>query len=821
MPIFHFIIYIIYIIIHIAKVHNPSIITYMFKSMFTSQFSGQAGASEGKNIFTKAAEWCLAASAFLLPLWFWPNTLSPVEFNKALMLSVLVFAAFLCYLAQAITFGKIKMPFHWSFLLLFGSILVWLASALTSKFGGALWGLGSEPTSFLSILVFSLYFLMIGMVFNNTSSLFKIFSGIFLGMMILIVGSLLSAIGWLAWAGALFSDKTFNTIGSWNSLSLAAGFFILMLYPFVSNFSKGFLRWVLAVAFVLSLILMAIVNFQLAWIIMGFFALVILSYSIWRRNVSAAAIGIPMLILLFALFGFFFNDYIATNLTVAAPAEVSVNYKATLDVAKEALKASPLLGSGPGTFGYLWDQYKPAAVNNTVFWGIRFTSGASYLLSMPGEVGFIAWGLFLVFIALIWHKGIRSSALQSETLSSAFAISAFLAASYMLVVWSFYPVGYALAAFGFLSFGLVLAVAHACGGIRTAEISLFSEGPKGLVSAMAVVVLIIGSFGGLYVVSSKYIGQSVFQNGLDAFNSQGKADIAEQQMLLASRSDSRNDIYFRNLSQLYMIKARLLLQDNSTPKELLGSQFKDMLDKAVVASKSSISANPLDFGNYRALGKIYEFLVPLNAAGAVDAAISQYDEAIKRSPKNPLIYNDKALVYMSDATARRDFTGLKKAEEALLKAIDLKPDYTDAHFLLAQVFDAEGNQNEAIRRSEAAALLAPNDIGSLFQLGLLYYKNNRLEDAGIVLERAISINNNYSNARYFLGLVYDRQKRTGDAIGQFEKIAELNPGNEEVKRILSNLRRGKGALSGIAPPAKAPDKRNEPPISESSSSGNR
>ena len=440
---------------------------------------------------------------------------------------------------------------------------------------------------------------------------------------------------------------------------------------------------------------------------------------------------------------------------------------------------------------------------------------------MPGEVGFIAWGLFLVFIALIWHKGIRSSALQSETLSSAFAISAFLAASYMLVVWSFYPVGYALAAFGFLSFGLVLAVAHACGGIRTAEISLFSEGPKGLVSAMAVVVLIIGSFGGLYVVSSKYIGQSVFQNGLDAFNSQGKADIAEQQMLLASRSDSRNDIYFRNLSQLYMIKARLLLQDNSTPKELLGSQFKDMLDKAVVASKSSISANPLDFGNYRALGKIYEFLVPLNAAGAVDAAISQYDEAIKRSPKNPLIYNDKALVYMSDATARRDFTGLKKAEEALLKAIDLKPDYTDAHFLLAQVFDAEGNQNEAIRRSEAAALLAPNDIGSLFQLGLLYYKNNRLEDAGIVLERAISINNNYSNARYFLGLVYDRQKRTGDAIGQFEKIAELNPGNEEVKRILSNLRRGKGALSGIAPPAKAPDKRNEPPISESSSSGNR
>jgi len=781
--------------------------------MFISQFSDQVGAGEGKNFFTKVAEWCLVASAFLLPLWFLPNTLSPVEFNKALMLSVLVFVAFLCYLAHAITFGKIKMPFHWSFLLLLGSVSVWLTSALISKFGGALWGLGSEPTSFLSILVFSLYFLMVGMVFDNTASLFKIFSGIFLGLAILIVGSLLSAMGWLTWAGALFSDKTFNTVGSWNSLSFAAGFFILMLYPFISNFSGRLLKWIFGVSFVLALVLMAVVNFQLAWIITGFFALVILSYSIWRRNVSTAAIGIPMLMLLFALFGFFFHDYIAT-MTVAAPAEVGVNYEATLNVAEEALKVSPFLGSGPGTFGYLWDQYKPTEVNNTIFWGVRFTSGASYLLSMPGEVGFIAWGLLLVFLAMIWYKGIRSSTSQSETLPSAFAFSAFLVTSYMLVVWSFYPAGYTLTAFGFLSLGLVLATAHAYGGIKVFEISLFSEGPKGLVSAMAVVVLIIGSFGGLYIVSSKYIGQSVFKKGLDAFNIDQKTDTAEMQMLLASRSDARNDVYFRNLSQLYMINAQLLLQNNSTTRELLGSQFKDMLDKAVTEAQKAVAINPLDYGNYRVLGKIYEFLVPLNAAGSVDMAILQYDEAIKHSPKNPMLYHDKALVYMSDATTRGDFSGLKKAEEALLKAVELKPDYTAAHFLLAQIFDAAGNQNEAIRRSEAAALLAPNDIGSLFQLGLLYYKNSRLEDARMVLERAVSINNNYSNARYFLGLVYDRQKKTNDAIGQFEKIAELNPGNEEIKKILANLRSGKGALSGIAPPA--PDKRNEPPVKESS-----
>ena len=261
-----------------------------------------------------------------------------------------------------------------------------------------------------------------------------------------------------------------------------------------------------------------------------------------------------------------------------------------------------------------------------------------------------------------------------------------------------------------------------------------------------------------------------------------------------------------------MTRAQLLLQNNSTPANLLGSQFKDNLDKAVSAAQKSVQINPLDFGNYRAFGKIYEFLVPLNATGAVNAAISQYNEAIKRSPQNAVLWRDKALVYAADAVARKDVSALKNAEDALLRAIELKSDYTDAHFLLAQIFDTEGNASEAIKRSEAAAFLSPSDIGSLFQLGLLYYKSNRLDDARAVLQKAVSINDNYSNARYFIGLIDDRQNKKADAIAQFKKIAVLNPDNGEVKKILGNLKAGKSALSGIVPPEVAPEKRNTPPV---------
>ena len=147
-----------------------------------------------------------------------------------------------------------------------------------------------------------------------------------------------------------------------------------------------------------------------------------------------------------------------------------------------------------------------------------------------------------------------------------------------------------------------------------------------------------------------------------------------------------------------------------------------------------------------------------------------------------------------------------------MKAVALKPDYAEGHFLLAQVFDAEGQAAEAIRRGEAAALLAPQDIGTLFQLGLLYYRANRLQDAEIVFRRSTEISPNYSNARYFLGLIYDKLGKKTDAASEFQKILALNPDNEEVKKIISNLKAGKTALAGIVPPSQSPEKRKELPV---------
>ena len=70
------------------------------------------------------------------------------------------------------------------------------------------------------------------------------------------------------------------------------------------------------------------------------------------------------------------------------------------------------------------------------------------------------------------------------------------------------------------------------------------------------------------------------------------------------------------------------------------------------------------------------------------------------------------------------------------KAIVFKSDYTPARFLLAQIAVQEGKTNEAILYLEEARFLAPDDLGVLFQLGLLYYQKGDFSQEKGYLERA-------------------------------------------------------------------------------------
>ena len=351
------------------------------------------------------------------------------------------------------------------------------------------------------------------------------------------------------------------------------------------------------------------------------------------------------------------------------------------------------------------------------------------------------------------------------------------------------------------------------------------------VTSLVVVFSAAFSLVAFYALAAQYAAEVYFVRASRVLNLYGNTDTAKVFLDRAAALNPTAGGYYAGQAQVRLaVVNQIIARASANPNQDLSAQFRDEFSRGVSAAQKATVLSPSDPDNWFMLGQIYE-AVTLFIPGADQAAISAYDRAIQADPTNPALKLAKARVLISRADAdslragqtqgqeREQFDAaykdaIKRAHEELEASIALKPDFAPARFLLSQIFIREGNIGEAIRKVEETASLAPQDVGVAFQLGFLYYRNDDFNRAEREFARAVALNDNYSNARYFLGLIYDRRGEREAALSQFQKIADLNPGNEEVSKIVANLRAGRRALEAIVPPATAPEKRREAPVKE-------
>ena len=242
---------------------------------------------------------------------------------------------------------------------------------------------------------------------------------------------------------------------------------------------------------------------------------------------------------------------------------------------------------------------------------------------------------------------------------------------------------------------------------------------------------------------------------------------------------------------------------------------------AINSVTRATNLSPQDVSNWIVRGDIYQRVVGL-IGGAENWAEASYKEALRLEPLNPFVYTEigRTHVGVVDILApqvekkpeikTKIIEELDKAAEAYNQAIRIKSDYSPAHFHRPLVLDRQGKTDEAITKITLLNRAILYDSSPVRQSAVLYYKNSQFDKAKTEFTRAITLNPNFSNARYFLGLLFDREGDKDMAIKQFEKIAELNPGNENIKQILANLRAGQPALG--SPELGPPEQPEEVPI---------
>lgn len=768
------------------------------------------GNSKKVAIFLKVAKIAVYLLVFLLPLFFLPWTSNILELNKQALLFFLVLISLICWLAYILTSSKLEINKSFIDLPVVLLVLVTAISTLFSLFrSGSFWGWPlAISSSFLSLLAFSALYFIIANLFKKEEIPF-LFLTLFLSGFLVALLFIFQFFGKFIFPFDFARTPSFNTIGNSNSLAIFFSLLLILLLP-LFFFVKRFFKIILGISLLTLLFSLILINFLTAWLVFtsGLVVLFTLAVVSLRKVKGQGRPGfIVTFLMVFLIIGLFFTFFrFSLPGLPSLPLEISPGQKASLGIFKQLPSKSLIIGSGPGTFFYDWSKYKPAEINQTNFWPLRFSQAGSEVLDRAITTGIL--GILAFFFLLITSGKLLLEREKAETTLDPILLWAILAGLFsFFVAFFWYPANLSIL---FVFWLLVAFLALLGPGLKKVW-DLETSPIRALFISFFLVLILLSGLGLSILYGQRYLAEVRYFQGLQAWQ-RGEAELSSNFILRATKLNPRLDLYWRDLSQVSLFRLQSLLQRTDLSQQDLAAQAQSLIASAVNSANQATIVDPKNVANWNIRGFVYRNIIGI-VGGADDWALSSYEKAKELEPTNPFILTEIGRVYLlkSDLLAQQGkeqerIEILGKAKENFEKAIELKSDYPPAHFQIAMIYVRENKIAQAIEKLEETKAMVPFDTGLAFQLGLIYYNDNQFEKAKGEFERAVLIDQNYSNARYFLGLIYDWEGKKKEAISQFEKIEELNPDNQEVKKILANLRAGKAALEGVTP--------GQPPIEE-------
>ncbi len=388
-------------------------------------------------------------------------------------------------------------------------------------------------------------------------------------------------------------------------------------------------------------------------------------------------------------------------------------YSTGWSIAVDNLKSfkTATLGTGPDTFSQVYTRVRPASMNLTDFWSIRFPSSSSELLTLlttTGIIGFILFSLsYLLTIKSLLKENFRS---DPETAFIFFGlISLFIA----LALFPGNAVSQLLGVILLIAATIKLKLENSK-SVRDVQFdfsaqpisSAYSEAPSTkdrpglpilpwLLTVSSVVLLAV-----FWNISSKVYAaglavyeasQSVKENPVKAYNKQ-----------LEAISLDPTDPYLRiNLSQTYISVTRAYLtKENVTDDEK--KKALEFANQALNEAKIATNLSPYDINVWENLSLITRYLAENNVQGAIDWTLASYSQTVALDPTNPLLRVQLGTFYFSIGDT-------DQATKILSQAIELKSNWNIPYYNLSLVYKAEKDYARALAyMKEAQKYTQPN-----------------------------------------------------------------------------------------------------------------
>ncbi|WP_413678901.1 tetratricopeptide repeat protein [Prochlorococcus sp. MIT 0916] len=183
------------------------------------------------------------------------------------------------------------------------------------------------------------------------------------------------------------------------------------------------------------------------------------------------------------------------------------------------------------------------------------------------------------------------------------------------------------------------------------------------------------------------------------------------------------------------------------------------------------------------INKAFKF----HSQGNILEALKHYRYFINRKFKDQRVFCNYGVIL-------KDLGKLKDAEVFTRKAIELNPDYTDAHYNLGIILKDLGKLQEAELAYRKAIELKPDFALAHSNLGNILSDLGKLKDAEVFTCKAIELNPDFAEAHSNLGNILRDLGKLQEAEISTRKAIELNPDFAEVHSNLGSILRDLGKL---------------------------
>jgi len=190
-----------------------------------------------------------------------------------------------------------------------------------------------------------------------------------------------------------------------------------------------------------------------------------------------------------------------------------------------------------------------------------------------------------------------------------------------------------------------------------------------------------------------------------------------------------------------------------------------------------ITANaPSKFSKEQIINQAIQFHIK----GNISEATKYYQKIINQGCNDYRIFSNYGVILKS-------LGKLKEAEFSTRKAIELNPDFADAHLNLGTILKALGKLKEAEISTRKAIKINPDFAEVYLNLGNILKDLGKLEEAELSTRKAIKLSPHFAEAHSNLGNILSELGKLKEAENSYRKAIDLNPDLAETFSNLGNV----------------------------------